>query len=126
MPPIRPSRLSKPLFWRIALAAALCVSTALLLLPLGPNVPSTGWDKSNHLLAFALLAMLACRAWPARIAAALAALLAYGGLIEILQSFTGYRSAEWADWLADALGLLLGWTLLRAGGQALAIWRARP
>lgn len=118
--------LNKPLFWRVALAAALCVSTALLLLPLGPHVTGTGWDKSNHLLAFALLAMLACRAWPERIVMALAALLAYGGLIEVLQSFTGYRSAEWADWLADALGLLMGWTLLRAAEQALSMLRARP
>lgn len=126
MVPIHPSMLNKPLFWRIALAAALCVATALLLLPLGPNVPGTGWDKSNHLLAFALLAILACRAWPASVVAALAALLVYGGLIEILQSFTGYRSAEWADWLADAVGLLLGWTLLRAARQALSMLRARP
>ena len=38
-------------------------------------------------------------------------ILAYGGLIEVLQSFTGYRFAEWNDLLADAMGLLLGWSL---------------
>lgn len=101
------------LLWRLALAGALAVVTALSLLPLGPEVPSTGWDKSNHLLAFALLAVLACQAWPNRIPAALAALLVYGGLIEVLQSLTGYRFAEWGDLLADALGLLLGWGVLR-------------
>ena len=46
-------------------------------------------------------------------------MLAYGGLIEVMQSFTDYRSAEWADWLADGLGLLLGWGLLRAAHRLL-------
>jgi len=117
--------LTKPLFWRLALAAALALITALSLLPLGPDAPTTGWDKTNHLLGFALLAMLACRAWPQRIVASMAALLAYGGLIELLQSLTSYRSAEWGDWLADALGLLLGWSLLRAASRAMTILRTR-
>jgi VanZ family protein len=43
----------------------------------------------------------------------LAALLAYGGLIEILQSLTPYRSAEWADLLADGLGLAIGLLVAR-------------
>lgn len=100
--------LTRPLFWRLALAGAMLVVGVLSLLPLGPELPSTGWDKTNHLLAFAVLALLAGPAWPGRIGAALLALMAYGGLIEVLQAFTGYRLAEWADWLADGLGLLLG------------------
>ena len=36
------------------------------------------------------------------------ALLAYGGLIELLQSFTPDRVAEAVDLLADWVGLLLG------------------
>ena len=43
----------------------------------------------------------------------LAGLLTYGGMIEVLQSFTPDRMAEWADLLADTLGLALGW-----GGDA--------
>ena len=117
---------SKPLYWRLSLAFALAVITALSLLPLGPGAPTTGWDKTNHVLAFTLLAMLASRAWPARPGGALAALLAYGGLIELVQSLTGYRSAEWADWLADAIGLLLGWYLMRAARRATARLRTRP
>lgn len=108
------------LLWRIALAAALCVVAALSLLPLGPDAPTTGWDKTNHLLAFAWLSILACLAWPRRTASALAGLLLYGGLIELLQSFTGYRFAEWGDLLADALGLLLGWWLLRSAQLLMA------
>ncbi|MNJ74215.1 VanZ like family protein [compost metagenome] len=37
-----------------------------------------------------------------------AGLLGYGVLIELLQGLTGYRFAEWADLLADGLGIALG------------------
>jgi VanZ family protein len=39
-------------------------------------------------------------------------LLAYGALIEVLQSFTPTRSAEWADLLADSAGIALGLLLV--------------
>ena len=39
--------------------------------------------------------------------------LAYGSMIEVLQSFTPDRMAEWADLLADALGLAVGWGVMR-------------
>src|SRR5438132_12906328 len=90
------------LFWSCALAVLV-----LSLLPPSVQVPSTGWDKSNHLLAFAILAVLGLRAYPGRSGTVLAALLAYGGLIEVLQSLTSYRSADWQDLIADALGLAL-------------------
>lgn len=99
--------------WRPVLAGLLLVVLALSLLPLGPDAPTTGWDKTNHLLAFSALALVGCLAYSERTPGLLLALLAYGALIEVLQSFTGYRSAEWADLLADALGLLAGWGLWR-------------
>jgi hypothetical protein len=44
----------------------------------------------------------------------LTGLLAYGALIEVLQSFTSYRFAERrGDLLADVVGLLLGWMVLQ-------------
>lgn len=97
-------------------AATAVIVMVLSLAPLEPDAPSLGWDKANHLAAFALLALLGCRAYPAHISIVLAGLLAYGGLIEVLQSFTGYRRAEWADLLADALGLPLGWMVARLYG----------
>ena len=90
-------------FWACALAVLV-----LALMPIVPHMPSTGWDKSNHLLAFAALAVLGLWAYPGRMAVLLLGLLAYGGLIEVLQSFTPDRFAEWADLLADAVGLLVG------------------
>ncbi|QSI34496.1 VanZ family protein [Variovorax sp. RKNM96] len=97
------------------IAFGICV-VAVLVLSLAPAtapIPSTGWDKTNHLLAFATLAFLGHRAYPGRTAAVLWGLLAYGGLIEVLQAFTPDRSAECADLLADGAGVLFGEMLAR-------------
>jgi VanZ family protein len=40
--------------------------------------------------------------------AVLLALLAFGGAIELLQLLVPQRSAEWADLLADGLGIVVG------------------
>lgn len=71
---------------------------------------STGWDKANHLLAFATLGALASLGW--RSAWSWVCLLAFGGAIELLQALTPAREASWADLGADALGLALAALLL--------------
>lgn len=90
-------------FW-----ACLLVVLALSLLPLDETVPTTGWDKSNHLLAYAVLAVLGCRAYPGQLPAVLPGLLLFGGCVELLQSLTPYRLAEWGDFVANGLGILAG------------------
>ena len=40
-------------------------------------------------------------------------LIAYGALIEILQSFTPYRSFSFLDWLADGLGVFALWWIVK-------------
>jgi VanZ family protein len=89
--------------------------TVLCLMPQPPRL-STGWDKSNHALAFAALAFTAVWAlWPRRAWWVLAAaLLAYGGAIEIAQSLLPPRTAEWGDLLADGVGIALGLAAARA------------
>ena len=52
-------------------------------------------------------------AYPKRPVILLASLLAYGGMIEVLQSFTSNLMAKWSDLMADALGLALGWGVMR-------------
>lgn len=94
--------------WRWLLAIAMLALLVLSLMPQSPSMPSTGWDKSNHMLGFAVLAVLGHGACPGRTWAVLLGLLAYGGLIEVLQSFTPDRMAEWGDLLADGVGLLIG------------------
>ena len=88
--------------------------------PEGP--PSTGWDKLDHLAAFAALSALGCLIRGARpVSWVLAGLCAYGGLIEVLQMGIEGRGAEWGDWGADVLGVLLGW--LACGGLLKLIQR---
>jgi VanZ family protein len=92
------------------------------LIPLGalPGPQFELADKLWHLVAFAGLAGLLSRAFiyfgrTALLAAREASLIAVtlGAMLELLQSFTRYRSSDWADLLADALGVALAYAVLR-------------
>lgn len=97
-------------FWGCAIVVLM-----LALAPSSSAIPTTGWDKTNHLLAFAVLAFLGNHAWSGRTVAVLLGLLVYGGVIEVLQSFTSDRFAEWWDLLADGVGLVFGELVARMG-----------
>lgn len=97
--------------WQAALAVLLATVLWLALTPQPPAGASLGWDKANHAAAFATLALVATRAFGQAWRAIALGLLAYGGLIEVLQSFTPTRQAEWADLLADAVGIAIGLVL---------------
>ena len=103
-------------FWRWAFGLCVVAVLVLALAPAPPQVITTGWDKTNHLLAFAVMLVLGRAAFPRREMTLMLLLLAFGGLIELLQYFVAYRSAEWGDWLADAVGLLVGWGVVRLKG----------
>ncbi|HVY27437.1 MAG TPA: VanZ family protein [Polyangiaceae bacterium] len=84
----------------------------------GPDFEAA--DKVWHAVAFGGLAGLGCRALKhagrapllaARDSALAAVLL--GGLLELLQSFTAYRSADPLDFIADAVGAAVAYALLR-------------
>ena len=100
-------------YFRWAFAAGLVLVMALSLAPPQLPLPTTGWDKANHALAFAILAVLGLASYPRRMTLVLLALLAYGGLIEVLQGLTPYRTAEWLDLGADSVGLAIGSMLTR-------------
>jgi hypothetical protein len=90
-------------FW-----SACTVIGVFALLPATMPIPSTGWDKSNHALAFGLLAWLGSRCWPGLRWRVLVGLAAYGGVIEVAQaSLTTTRVGEWSDWGADMAGLVV-------------------
>jgi VanZ family protein len=110
----------RPWRWALLLLAA-CVG-ALALSPSPPPQVDLGWDKLNHVVAFAAMAVCAVLGWRGSRAAWLAVLLAllvYGGAIELLQLQVPNRSAEWADLGADAIGIGIGalLTLAWMGGQ---------
>jgi VanZ family protein len=97
--------------WRGLLVLLVVAVSWLALTPAPPDALDTGWDKLNHAGAFAALAAAARFAFPrsrANLLRIVLTLLCFGALIEIAQSFTPPRSAEWGDLLADAVGLLLG------------------
>ncbi len=111
--------------WRVLLAALLVAITWLALVPAPPQVVSTGWDKSNHALAFASLAFAGVWAWcprPRQWGWLAVALLAYGGAIEIVQSMMPPRTGDALDLLADGCGIVLG---LLAAWPVTAIARPR-
>ncbi len=83
------------------------------------------WDWIAHGVLFALLAWAWCapaaRAGQARgVLLAAAGAVAYGGAIEVVQRLVGYRSGEWMDLVADAVGVGVG-ALLATG-----IWPRFP
>jgi VanZ family protein len=107
--------------WRVALGAALIAVAWTSLLPpedLPHDVAVS--DKAVHALAYALLGALAVLSG-FRWLPAIAGVVAFGLLVEVAQGISGYRSFEWADLLADALGAAVG------AGVAVAVarWRRR-
>jgi VanZ family protein len=52
-------------------------------------------------------------------------LIAFGALIELIQSMVSYRTAEWMDMYADGVGITIGLiiALLGAGGWSLRMER---
>ncbi len=85
-----------------------------LLLGDAPRVAAEApWDWVAHGVLFALLAWVWCgqaaRAGRVRgVVAAAVAAVAYGAAIELVQIQLGYRSGEWMDLVADAVGVAAG------------------
>lgn len=97
------------------LAVGLVWVAAVFYLSLTPYPPQpvTFWqaDKLEHALAYGLLMLWFCQIYRQRRPRMLLALLlvAMGIAIEYLQGETGYRTFEYADMLANATGVLVGW-----------------
>jgi VanZ family protein len=101
-------------FLRLAAIGVTCAIWVLSLMPLNQTaVP--GGDKLHHLLAYAGLMLVWRLATPhttVRTQIKLAILFMLMGLaIEFAQGLTPYRFFEWADALANAIGVLAGWAL---------------
>lgn len=113
-------------FW--ASLALLSVASLLPVEMLPPQALNL-WDKAQHALGFAWLALLGLRAYPRHMGAVVIGLIAWGGVIELLQLASGWRYGDWIDWLADGIGVsvvALCWRLLPAPwtGRKLATGQA--
>ena len=103
---------------------SLFVTVIIVVLSLAPigrvefaeDVPLA--DKWTHMVMYGFLALVVWwetvrrgprPSWPYLLVVGLLLPIALGGLLEILQStLTTYRSGEWLDFVADALGALDG------------------
>ena len=93
-------RLAVLLFWSAALFALVMASMKQ---PVA--LPGSPGDKLQHILAFAVLALLASCAYPrVRLPVLLLGLSVFGAVIELIQMIPGLnRDASWLDWLADTV-----------------------
>lgn len=101
------------LWWAVA-AALVAVTCWFSLRPSGGGAPwFEGADKFQHAVAFlALSAWFLALVERVRYRSMVVAMLAFGALIEVAQYLMPYgRQAEWADMVADALGIALGLAL---------------
>ena len=101
--------------WRtlLFLFAAVIAIVALMPTSQASIAIDSGWDKLNHVAGFAAMGFAACMGWPlpahrrARVLV-LCGVLAFGGLIEVLQLAIPEADAEWGDLLADTIGIATG------------------
>ncbi|MEN9903648.1 MAG: hypothetical protein RLZZ555_213 [Pseudomonadota bacterium] len=111
MPVLRPLQTSAVLlaarwaFWLLLLAV---ITLSMLPVPCLPQQALSLWDKAQHALGFAALALLGGLAYPGRLRRLGFGLLLLGGAIELAQHASGWRSGDWADLAADAIGLVAG------------------
>jgi VanZ family protein len=90
-------------FWRGLLAV-----TWLALTPVPLRATGLLWDKFNHLATVASLAATAQLGFRRHWLWAALGLLAFGGLLELLQAMMPTRAGDAEDPLADAAGIALG------------------
>ena len=75
-----------------------------------------GLDKWAHVITFVGLALWFAGQYRPRSYWRIAVgLIAFGFLIEACQRLVGYRTAEWSDIGADAIGIIVGLAIARGG-----------
>jgi VanZ family protein len=112
--------------WRGVLLLLLVLGAWLAFRDPGTGEGITHLDKLLHLAAFATLTTVAGLSWPAtpvRHFGVALGLLTYGVWIEWVQSGLPQRQADGLDVLADAIGIALGFIVLR---WILAVAHAAP
>jgi VanZ family protein len=100
------------LFWMLVMFVVALSLLPVEQLPRDLNL----WDKAQHALGFGALGLLGLHVGARRPVQSLLGLAVLGACIEVAQSMTGWRYGDWLDWLADVVGLGLGWL-------ALVVWR---
>lgn len=100
----------------------ISVVIAASLLSVSGPVSAPGIDKVYHTIAYGALMFWWGMVQPRRRVAWAVGLLLLGGALELAQSFTGYRTLDRWDALANALGVLLAFGLLWTPAARLLSW----
>ena len=107
--PTHSSMLCRAIFW------VLCLG--IFVLAILPNNPSSiafpDTDKIVHAMAFAGLSFIGPLAYPGRIYIVATFLVLLSAAIEVAQGFTPGRSPELFDFLADRIGIAVGFITYR-------------
>ncbi|MEA3041665.1 MAG: hypothetical protein QOC65_1154 [Sphingomonadales bacterium] len=102
-------------FIRTAFWAAACFAFVMAVLPRPPHLPGDPSDKVQHILAFAVLTLLAALAYP-RVSAWRVGLglSMFGATIELVQLVPALqRDGDIVDWCADTVSVLFVLSLAR-------------
>jgi VanZ family protein len=114
-------------FWRIVGWFGLVLLLYLSLTPYPPQIPIEQGDKYGHALAYSVLmywwAQLLTS--PGRRLGLGVALVALGIAIEYLQRWSGWRTFEYFDMLADAAGVAIGWAIAAVTPNFIALLARR-
>ncbi len=111
----RPALRNNPALWWAVSGGYAALIALLALLPPAPGISVGRLDKLAHLCEYAIFAW--CLRHAARLSAfsrpksrllSLSLAVSYGLLLEGVQGWLGYRSAEWGDAAANAIGAALG------------------
>lgn len=93
---------------RLSFWCSCIVTTVLFLIPadyLAPQI-TDWWDKAQHALMFLLVGLIGVSGYPLIKGRLAAGLVLYGGVVEIVQSATGWRHGDLFDWLANIVGIV--------------------
>ena len=93
----------------IAFWGALLFAYVDAIIPGKDAISLSAWDKLNHMIAFFTITFLARTAYPHITVFRLFVMMAgFGAFIELSQAIPFiHRDAEWDDWFADMIAILL-------------------
>jgi hypothetical protein len=100
-----------PALWITVAWSLVAVVVYLSLASLSISAPAAHADKYGHVLAYGVVMFWFLQIYectPSRLTFA-GALIALGIGLEFAQSWTGYRTFDYADMVANAIGITIGW-----------------
>lgn len=100
--------------YKLIFIICLAVLTYLLLMEMAPaKEVSLYKDKLQHIVSFAGVTFWGLLAFQRYSKSVMLGLAVFGAAMEVLQLLTATRQPSVYDWLADLVGILLAWAVVR-------------